>query len=184
MSEVNLGWPPMIIVFSAALIAAGTDLWKFRVYNALTFPLVIAGLGYHAFVPGGMGFGYSAMGMAFGFSVLIVPHLLGLMGAGDVKLLAGIGAWLGTLGTAYVFAGTAFVAGAVSLLLILYRGEFSDSWATTKTILYRFLVAPTQVDKDDFVSALANGTDRRLRVIPFAATIPPGLVLTFLYLMS
>lgn len=174
----NLDWIPVSIVIVSATIAGATDLWKYRVYNALTFPLVVSGLLYHSVF--GVGIGYSALGMLFGFVVLIMPYLLGLMGAGDVKLLAGIGAWLGLTVTAYVFAATALVAGAVSVVLILYRGQLHESWSIIKMILTRFVMAPAHIGKDDFVGVMASGPDRRLRAIPFAAMVPLGLVVTFL----
>ena len=48
------------------------------------------------------GFFGSLAGIAIGFAVLILPYLMGILGAGDVKLLMGIGAWIGGHGTALV----------------------------------------------------------------------------------
>ena len=45
--------------------------------------------------------------------LLLVLRNVGGMGAGDVKLLAGVGAWLGTMVTLYAFAATAIVGGAM-----------------------------------------------------------------------
>ena len=40
---------PIMIVLLAAFVAAITDIWKFKVYNALTVPLLVSGLLYHGF---------------------------------------------------------------------------------------------------------------------------------------
>ena len=179
-STSELGWIPIAVVFVATLISGITDVWKYCVYNALTFPLIFSGLLYHGVVGGWSGIVISSLGMLFGFAVLIVPHLLGLMGAGDVKLMSGIGAWFGFTATASVFAATVMVSGLMAVILIARRGELRESWSTIKMILTRFMVAPAHIGKDDFVSGLATGPDRRLRAIPFAAMVPIGVVLTWL----
>src|SRR3990172_7393375 len=103
----GLNWQPIVIALVAASIAAVTDVWKFRVYNVLTIPLMISGLIYHGAVAGWEGLFSSALGFLFGFGVLFLPYLMGLMGAGDVKLLAGVGTWLGLQMTAVVFVVSA-----------------------------------------------------------------------------
>ncbi len=39
---------PIALILMAALVAGVTDVWKFKVYNLLTFPLAASGLLYHA----------------------------------------------------------------------------------------------------------------------------------------
>ena len=173
MSEQS--WLPVAFVLFAAFIGAATDVWKFRVYNVLTLPLVATGLLYHGIFGGAEGLSTSFLGMLFGFGVLIVPYLLGLMGAGDVKLLAGVGAWLGYPMTLVVFTVTALVTGVYAAILIVIRGKISESWATIKVIFYRFLLMGKHFGKEDLVEPLSVGADRRLRVIPFGAMIPLGI---------
>jgi hypothetical protein len=60
---------PLVVVLLAALVAAATDIWKFKVYNVLTLPLLVSGLAYHV-VHGTLI--YSAFGVIFGFAALIV----------------------------------------------------------------------------------------------------------------
>src|SRR5207248_19483 len=91
------------VVLTASAVAAVTDVWKFKVYNALTLPLVLSGLLYHAVVGGWAGLLGSLLGCLFGFAILFAFFLMGGMGAGDVKLMAAIGAWLGVPATFAVF---------------------------------------------------------------------------------
>ncbi len=167
---------PVLVALAAACVGAVTDVWRFRVYNLLTFPLIFSGFLYHALLDGRNGLAISLLGCLFGLGVLIFPYLLGLMGAGDVKLLAGIGAWLGVESTMIVFVVSALVTGVYALGLIIYRGRLHESWLTVKVIFYRFAALGAYLGKDDIVESLDNCKDRRLRLIPFGAMVPLGIV--------
>jgi prepilin peptidase CpaA len=179
---LDVVWP-LAITFVAACIAAFTDIRHFRVYNSLTIPLVTTGLVYHGVVDGMDGFANSGMGMVFGFGVLLLPYLLGLMGAGDVKLMAGIGAWLGFGSTVLVFAASALIGGTYAIALILYRGKFKESWCTIKFIFYRFAALGIHLGKQDLVEPLYQSSERRLRLIPFAATVALGMIAVVLWVL-
>src|SRR5262249_6687453 len=110
---------PIVVVLAAALIAAATDIWKFKVYNALTLPLLLSGLLYHGLRSELLD---SLVGVLFGFAALVLLYVIGGMGAGDVKLMAAIGAWLGMPFTFYVFIASSLAAGAYALLLMAVSG--------------------------------------------------------------
>ena len=169
-------WIPLAVVLVAASVGAVTDVWKFRVYNALTIPLFLTGLAYHSAVGGSHGMTASLLGALFGFGVLFLPYALGLMGAGDVKLLAGVGAWVGFHGVFVIFVVSSLVAGVVALGLIIYRSKLKESLLTLQLIFYRFAALGRNFGKDDLVEDLVAGPDRRLRVIPYGATIPLGVI--------
>lgn len=179
----QLDWIAVLVAMSAAMLAAVTDVWKFRVYNALTIPLFVSGIAYHSAMYGWEGFWASALGALFGFAVLIVPHLLGLMGAGDVKLLAALGAWLGLTTNVLVFVVSSLVAGVYALALIAYRGRLMESWSTVKLVFYRVSALGTHLCKEDLVEPLVADPQRRLRVIPYGAMLPLGIVGAICWLM-
>src|SRR6185437_13845311 len=84
--------------------AAAIDLRARRIPNWLTVCLMLWGFAQsftwaHAATPG-----QSALGFLTGFGLTFVFFAIGAMGGGDVKLLAGVGAWLGPWPTAVVFA--------------------------------------------------------------------------------
>src|SRR5262245_45329461 len=91
---------PLLFICLAMIVAAVIDGWKLKVPNWLTFPLVLSGwlLGLlHNFdlLPstGTGGIGASLAGTALGFALLWPVYAIGGMGAGDVKMQMGFGAW-------------------------------------------------------------------------------------------
>ncbi len=163
--------PPWTLVAVAVvtLIAAATDLRRFKVYNALTFPAFFAGLIAATITGGWAGLGGSLAGAALGFGGLLLFHALGGVGAGDVKLFAAMGAWLGPGATAEVFAASALAAAAYALGLTLFfggiarvYGEFTD--LTARLVSPRSWSRPTRR-----VEVEVQRSDRRRRLVPFAA---------------
>jgi prepilin peptidase CpaA len=169
---------PIVIVLLAALVAAITDVWKFKVYNALTVPLLVSGLLYHGFRAE---LTDSLVGILFGFASLIILYLVGGMGAGDVKLMAGIGAWLGMPLTFYVFIASSLAAGIYSLLLVVLTGKVGETVVNLHIIWLRLSSIGRYLAADDRVEKEVLRTDRRRRIIPFAAMVAIGIVATLLW---
>jgi prepilin peptidase CpaA len=71
------------------------DLTRRRISNWTSGGAVIAGLIVHLAQKGWTGAMHSLFGSAIGFGVFLIFYLLGGMGGGDVKLMAGFGALLG-----------------------------------------------------------------------------------------
>jgi prepilin peptidase CpaA len=178
----EFAWLPKIIVLVAASVGAATDLWKYRVYNVLTIPLFFSGLLYHVITGGWPGYMDAFLGALFGFAVLIIPYGLGLMGAGDVKLMAGLGAWLGLPSTIHVFVASALIAGVYAIVLIVLRGKLRESWLTLKLIFYRLALLGVHFGREDLVENLTVDNEHRLRVIPFGAMVPLGIVGAYFWL--
>ena len=122
------------------------------------------------------------MGVLFGFGVLILPYLTGGMGAGDVKLLAGIGAWIGMPYTLYVFLASSLAAGAYALLLVIVRGRLHETWLNFRLIWIRFLLIGRHLNGEDRVEAQVKSVDRQYRLIPFAVMVAIGLAATLIWL--
>jgi prepilin peptidase CpaA len=89
--------------------AAVSDCAARRIPNWLTYTLMLGGL-CHGFTAGAaVGPVGSLLGMLVGLALTFVFYAVGAMGGGDVKLLTGIGAWLGPVGVLLVFAVEAVV---------------------------------------------------------------------------
>jgi len=166
---------PGTVVLIAALVAALTDVLRFRVSNLLTLPLLAAGLIYHGLVGGLPALAGSLLGVLLGFGVLFVFYRLGGMGFGDVKLLAAMGAWLGILLTFYLFLASSLAAGVYAVVLIVLNARAGRPWRNLNNV-WRRPAPGGHAEADDRVVAELNRPDRRRRVIPFAAMIAVGVV--------
>lgn len=72
-----------------------TDLRSSRIPNWLTIPAMVFGLAGHAWQHGLQGLLFSLFGLLVGLGLFLCLHLLGSVGAGDVKLMAAVGALVG-----------------------------------------------------------------------------------------
>jgi prepilin peptidase CpaA len=173
---------PAIVVISATLIAAVTDLWKFKVYNALTLPLLVSGLIYNTVIGGWSGLANSALGLLFGFAILLLFYSMGGMGAGDVKLMAAIGAWLGMPLTFYVFIASALAGGIYAVSLLVLTGGLEDTIINMHILWLRMKAFRRHLITDTRIEAEVKRDDRRKRLIPFATMVAIGVVATFAWL--
>jgi len=170
---------PVIVVLVAALVAAATDIWKFKVYNVLTLPLLVSGLLYHAFRAE---LADSLLGVLFGFASLIVLYIIGGMGAGDVKLMAAVGAWLGMPLTFYVFIASSLAAGVYSIGLVVWTGQVGETAVNLQILWLRLASVGRYLGSDDKVESEVRRSDRRKRIIPFAAMVAIGLIATLIWI--
>lgn len=127
------------VLAAALIVATVTDIRSQRIYNWLTFPLMASGLLAHALHGGLDGLLLGAGGLALGLGVMVVPFLLGVMGAGDVKLMAGVGAWLGAQAAFTAFLFTC-IAGGIYAVVVLAR-HFDQFRAVAANIWATFLLA-------------------------------------------
>ena len=107
----------LIPLFALLAIAAVVDGRTRRIPNWLTLLIAVTGL-THAVVSGvPVTLGGALLGLVVGFALIIIPFALGAMGGGDVKLMAGVGAWLGWWATVQVY----LAAGVVGMLIVVVQ---------------------------------------------------------------
>ena len=167
---------PLLVVLIAAAIAVCTDLRKFQIYNSLTIPLLISGLVYHGVLNGPGEFASSMLGALLGFGFFMLFYLVGGMGSGDVKLMAGIGAWLGLFLTYDVIFATAIAGAIYAMILIVAFGTARETWINFKIMYYRLAAIGRNLVAEDQVETIVRQPKHRQRMIPFAAMIMVGLV--------
>ncbi len=118
--------PPGIAVLLVALVlgAAAYDIPYRRIPNWLTGIGVLLGVGMNAFLyPVWPGLRLSLTGLAVGFGAYFLLYAIRAMGAGDVKLMAAVGAMVGWEDWAAIFIFTAILGGIASLTLMTARGR-------------------------------------------------------------
>jgi prepilin peptidase CpaA len=122
-------------------IAAAWDLKTRKIPNRLTYPMMFFGLLFHGISDGLAGLGFSGAGLMAGTGIFLIPYLLGGMGAGDAKLMGGVGAVLGFKGVVVAAAISVLIGLAYAIILLIvyhdYRRSFlNSSWVTLKTFFF------------------------------------------------
>ncbi|MGH7178840.1 MAG: A24 family peptidase [Tepidisphaeraceae bacterium] len=97
------------------VIAAERDVRVRRIPNWLTFAMILSGLARPWLESGTPTPMQSALGFGLGLAVPFGLFCLNGLSAGDVKLLAGVGAWLGPWPIVWVMSGAAVVAMFVAI---------------------------------------------------------------------
>ena len=113
-------WPFWFVTI-ALVVAAVIDGIKLKVPNWLTFSLIISGWIYSGIAMGWTGIGWSLLGTVVGLALLLPAYSIGGMGAGDVKLLMGVGAWVHPEHTFYGFLISAVVGGMLAIIMVASR---------------------------------------------------------------
>jgi prepilin peptidase CpaA len=106
-------------VVSLVMVGVGAviDVRTRRIPNFLTFGGAGAALAYHTWAGGWAGLAGSAEGWAVGIALFLPMFLLRGLGAGDVKLLGAVGAWLGPMGALWSGLYSVFAGGVLALVV-------------------------------------------------------------------
>ncbi|MCM1988191.1 A24 family peptidase [Oceanirhabdus seepicola] len=112
-----------IILVLVLIICLITDVKEQMIYNKVIFPTLITVVPLHLILNGVGGLKSSLLGLLVGFSLLLIPYFLGGIGAGDVKLLALIGAIKGSFFVLNTALYMAVIGGLIALIIILVNKE-------------------------------------------------------------
>ena len=127
-----MGLLALLALMTLLLFAMREDIRSHRIPNQLVLVGLVIGLGlngllpegsgFNSEMPGGLGWLVSIQGLLLGFAILMPIYLLRAMGAGDVKLMAMVGAFLGPADVVGVVVAT-FLAGGVMALVVAVLGK-------------------------------------------------------------
>jgi prepilin peptidase CpaA len=169
MTELTL---PRVSALVLAAIACAIDVRSRRIPNVLTFGAAACALAFHVAVGGAGGLADALLGWVVGTAVLLAPYALGGMGAGDVKLLGAIGAWVGPGDAFWVAVYTGIAGGALGLVVACAHGYLGQAWRNVWMALMHWRIFGLEP-----VPELTLETSRGPR-LAYAAPILVGTVVT------
>ena len=159
------------------LLASWIDYAQRRVPNWLNATLILVGFTVQAWFFGWSGVGTGVWGMWTGFGLLIIPWLMHGMGAGDVKLMAAIGVWLGPLLTFYSFVVGAVLGGVAAIVMIVSTGRLKMACVNLNVIFAKCTNPQTMFS--DFGSAKSFGTSSQL--LPYGVPLTAGTLVVLAF---
>lgn len=170
-------WPVWFVTVTL-VVAAVIDGLQLKVPNWITFPMIISGWVYSATLspyPGWEGLAYSLIGTVVGLALLLPAYAIGGMGAGDVKLMAGIGAWVWGTTTALSFGVSAIVGGLIAIGMVLYR----KSWDKHHGQFWSILNEISSVKDPEKLAAIAAERKPTMMLLPYGIPIAIGTIAYF-----
>ncbi|WP_145074996.1 A24 family peptidase [Aureliella helgolandensis] len=159
LSENGAMWAVSVTLVIAAVI----DGLYLKVPNKITYPLILAGWIYSTAVGGWAGLGWSLAATFFGLALLFGLHLIGGMGAGDVKLLAGIAAFVHIEHTWYIFVATTIVGAIMAIAQIAISGDWVKHWTQAQALLHEIVT----VRNADKLYEISQERKPRMRLLPY-----------------
>jgi prepilin peptidase CpaA len=166
-----IAWLVSLVLVEAAVI----DGRCLRVPNWLTYHFAIGGLVFAFWKGGSPLLAWSFAGAGVGLLSLLPLYAIGGMGAGDVKLMAGMGAWIGPWLTLWAFLSTAMVGGLMGLAMMAYSGNMIGHIAMMKTISEEIMTVrnPTEL------AVRAAERKPRMLLLPYGIPIAVGSIAFF-----
>lgn len=166
-------WLVTIVLILAAVI----DGFELKVPNWVTFPFIVSGWAYSVVAFGWEGLGWSLLGTVIGLALLLPPYAIGGMGAGDVKLLAGVGAWIYGTNTVYAFAVSAIVGAVLAVAMVVVRRGWKRHSAQFMVILNEILV----IRNPEQLAAIAAKRKPTMLLLPYGIPIAIGTIGYFVW---
>lgn len=154
------------------IISVFTDVRYGKILNAVTVPFAVFGLAINTVDKGWGGLLFSFEGLLLGLSVFFLSSLLGrILGAGDCKLFAAIGALQGPHFLIWVIAYSLLAGGLLALAVATWRGAVVRSVVAVVRSVYMRFSFKTPMD--------ITSTEKPMR-LPYALAICVGGLLMLL----
>lgn len=163
----------LLVVPPATIYASIIDYRERRVPNWLNAALALSGILAQFSYFGWTGVGTALAGLGVGFGVLIVPWAMHAMGAGDVKLMAAIGAWFGPWMTLLSFALGGLLGGVIATIMIVASGKTAQATVNFGTILAKCSRMSTAFSEVGSVKSFGSTTT----LLPYGIPLTIGSLL-------
>jgi prepilin peptidase CpaA len=121
-----------------ASLGGVSDLRSARIPNWLTYSGLVAALVLRSAVLGWAGFKSGALGLLVAGGFFFILFVMGAMGGGDMKLMASVGAWVGSEQVVTILLAAAFAGGFLAVVYIVFgrRGR-QTLWNLLELIRFR-----------------------------------------------
>lgn len=147
-----------ILLLAAGLaVATVIDLRSRRIPNQLTAAMAIAGLALAAAGLSGISVPGSLVGLVLGLVLMMPGYMLGATGAGDVKLMAAVGAIVGAPLVVAAFFCTAIAGGVLATIVAIRRKRLAATLAQTGRLVAAPGAAPAEITAATAASRFAYG---------------------------
>lgn len=140
------GLMALMVLAVLLLLATREDIRSHRIPNRLVLTGVVLGValngllpggsGFNSLTPGGLGWLAALKGLVLGLAVLLPIYLLRAMGAGDVKLMGMVGAFLGAGDLIGALIATLIAGGVIALVAALWSRQFMNLLLNIKEMLF------------------------------------------------
>lgn len=163
----------MFIFVAICLI---TDLSERKIYNVVVLAGLITALTLNVWEQGlAAGVQNTFSGFFAGILLLLVPFILGGIGAGDVKMLGMVGAFLGSSLVFHVMLASALAGGVFAIFVMLREGNFIGRLKNMFFALYCTLAVRKAVHLQTLQDPQAQS-----RAIPYGAAITTGVIIVYI----
>src|SRR5262245_13665109 len=165
-SVVAEHWP-IWLVSVVLIVAAVIDGFELKVPNWITFPFILSGWGYSCYAYGLEGLLWSLAGTALGMGILLAFYMIGGMGAGDVKLMGGVGAWIYWTHSWYCIIGFAVTGAVLAIFMVVVRGKWKHHYEQFWLILTEIMV----IRDPEKLSEIAAKRKPSMMLLPYGIPI-------------
>ena len=148
----------LILVVAFVIVAAIFDVRTHRIPNWLVLLGAATCIAGQMIQPALLEFGIAGAlkGIALGFALLLPLYLVRATGAGDVKLMAMVGAYLGPWGVASAVLLSFIAGGVLALAIALAKGALGQLFANLRTMLYGTLLTAMTTGKTTITTPAAS----------------------------
>lgn len=154
-------------------LACYTDIRKSIIPNYLTISSIIIGLLTQGVLDGTDGLLRSSFGFAAGFGLMLLLYWFGALGAGDVKLFAGIGALTSAPFVINTMMYSLFIAGMIGFSMLLCRKQL---FRRMFQLFQRIWLVVWLRD----LSFVRNIRESEHITFPFMIAAAPGVIIAYL----
>jgi prepilin peptidase CpaA len=151
-----------------ALAGAVVDVRGARIPNRLTYTALVTALLLRAALLGESGLKSGATGMLISGGLFLLLFALGAMGGGDMKLMAAVGAWVGSTQVLTLILASAIAGGVLAVGRMIFGNTVGPTLRNTMHLIHYLLASGLQPHPE--LNVQSSGSQR----VPFGVAIAVG----------